>query len=292
MKEHRFYVLLMIFMTYSITAQIKGVVKDSVSGMPIPFVNIWVENEEIGTTSDFDGSFSMNVKETKKNLVFSALGFQKKTVKIINAKEVFLQAAVIELNEVILLNKKETKEIEIGKTPNTILQTFDNGPKIEAKYFPYKDSYKKTQFIKKVSIQTDSKIEESTIKIHFYSVNKDGSPGEELLNNDFLVIIKKGVLKNKFDISDHNLVMPTNGIFVAYEKLMIESNKLERQIVDPYTKSEKTKITHYPLVLYNYVERNFLYSFFGGKWNKKVNEQDSNDKLTIFEPAINLTLTN
>jgi hypothetical protein len=292
MKEHSFYVVLMIFMTYSITAQIKGVVKDSVSGMPIPFVNIWVENEETGTTSDFDGSFSMNVKEVNKNLVFSALGFKRKTVKTVNTKEVFLQATVIELNEVVLLNKKETKAIEIGKTQNAILQTFDNGPKIEAKYFPYKDSYKKTQFIKKVSIQTDSKIEESTIKIHFYSVNKDGSPGEELLNNDFLVIIKKGVLKNKFDISDHNLVMPINGIFVAYEKLMIESNKLERQIVDPYTKTKKTKITYYPLVLYNYVERDFLYSFFGGKWNKKVNEQDANDKLTIFEPAINLTLTN
>ncbi|WP_445456291.1 carboxypeptidase-like regulatory domain-containing protein [Flavobacterium sp. HNIBRBA15423] len=292
MKVRKFYILLLIFITYTISAQIKGVIKDSLTGNPIPFVNIWVENEEIGTTSDLDGSFFILVKDINKKLVFSALGFHKKTVKAVNAKEVFLKPSVIELNEVVVLNKKETKEIEIGKTPNAILQTFDNGPKIEAKYFPYKDSYNKTKFIKKVSIQTDSKIEKATIKIHFYSVNEDGSPGEELLNENLLVTIKKGILKNKFDISNYNLVMPENGIFVAYEKLMIESNQLERQIIDPYTKREKTQKTYYPLVLYNYVERDFLYSFFGGKWNKKVNKKNSLDKLTIFEPAINLTLTN
>ncbi|NHN25598.1 carboxypeptidase-like regulatory domain-containing protein [Flavobacterium jejuense] len=287
------YILIFLLLTkFSLSAQVKGIVRDSLTGQPIPFVNIWVENEETGTTSDFDGSFSINVKGTNKKLVFSALGFLKKSVKVVNAKEVYLKASVIELNEVVLLNKKDTKEIEIGKTPNTILQTFDNGPKIEAKYFPYKDFYKKIKFIKKVSIHTDSKIEKATIKIHFYSVNEDGSPGKELLNKDFLVSINKGILKNKFDISDYNLVIPTNGIFVAYEKLMIESNKLERQIIDPYTKREKTQKTYYPLVLYNYVERDFLYSFFGGKWNKKTNEKDPLDKLTIFEPAINLILTN
>lgn len=287
----RFFVFLLLS-SISISAQIRGVVRDSISKEPIPFVNIWIENEEIGTTSDFDGSFSINVKERNPNLVFSALGFYKRVVKASLAKEVFLKATVIELDEVVVLNKKDTKEIEIGKTPNPILQTFDNGPKIEAKFFPYKDAYKKTPFIKKVSIQTDCKIDESTIKIHFYAVNEDGSPGEELLNKDFLVKVKKGILRNKFDVSDFNLVIPSNGIFVAYEKLMIESNKLERQIIDPYTKREKTQKTYYPLVLYNYVERDVLYSFYGGKWNKKVNEQNPKDKLTIFEPAINLILTN
>lgn len=292
MKEKAIYILFMILVFSKITAQIKGVVKDSISGQPIPFVNIWLENEEIGTTSDFDGSFSIVVKDTNKNLVFSSLGFEKKTVNAINVKEVFLKASLIELDEVVVLNKKETKEVEIGKTENSILQTFDNGPKIEAKYFPYQESYKKTKFIKKVSIQTDSKIIEATIKIHFYAVNEDGSPGEELLTKDFLVTIKQGILKNKINVSNFNLVMPTNGIFVAYEKLIIEANKLESRIIDAYTKKEKTKKTYYPLVLYNYVERDYSYSFFGGKWNKITNQQNALEKMTIFEPSINLILTN
>lgn len=292
MIENRFFLLLLILVSFTVTAQIKGIVKDSISGQPIPFVNIWVENEEIGTTSDIDGSFSLVVKNSNKNLVFSSLGFEKKIVKAVNANEVFLKPSLIELNEVVLLNKKETKEIEIGKTDNPILQTFDNGPKIEAKFFPYQESYKKTKFIKKVTIQTDSKIVEATIKIHFYAVNEDGSPGEELLTKDLLVTIKQGILKNKINVSNFNLVLPTNGIFVAYEKLMIESNKQEKQIIDPYTKQEKTKKTYYPLVLYNYVERDYSYIFFGGKWNKTTNEVNPLDKITIFEPSINLILTN
>lgn len=292
MRGNRFFLLLLILVSATITAQIKGVVKDSISGQPIPFVNIWVENEEIGTTSDFDGSFSILVKDTNKKLVFSALGFEKKIVKLSNVKEVLLKTALIELNEVVVLNKKETKEIEIGKTDNPILQTFDNGPKIEAKFFPYLDSYKKTRFIKKVTIQTDSKIEEATIKIHFYAVNEDGSPGEELLSKDFLVTIKQGVLKNKINVSNFNLVLPTNGIFVAYEKLIIEANKQEKLIIDPSTKNEKIKKTYYPLVLYNYVETDYSYNFFGGKWNKITNELNPLDKMTVFEPSINLILTN
>ena len=284
--------LLLLLTVFSLAAQIKGVVKDSISGEPIPFVNIWIENEEIGTTSDFDGSFTINVKDTNKNLVFSALGFLKKTVKVVNTKEVFLKPSVIELDEVVVLNKKETKEIEIGKTNNAILQTFDNGPKIEAKFFPYKESYKKTKFIKKVTIQTDSKIPEATIKIHFYVVSEDGSPGIELLKKDFLVTIRQGVLKNKIDVSNFNLVLPNNGLFVAYEKLIIEQNKLEKVVTNPYTKKEKIQIQYFPMVLYNSVERDFSYVFSGGKWNKITNETNATEKMTLFEPAINLILTN
>lgn len=292
MKEKRILLLLFLFISNSLFAQIKGVVKDSISGQPIPFVNIWIENENIGTTSDIDGSFSIPISDANKNLVFSSLGFEKKIVKARNVKEVFLKASLVELDEVVVLNKKETKEIEIGKTDNAILQTFDNGPKIEAKFFPYQDSYKKTKFIKKVTIQTDNKIDEATIKIHFYSVNENGSPGEELLKKDFLVTIKKGILKNKINISIYNLVIPSNGIFVAYEKLIIDSNKYEKLIINPDTKKEITQKTHQPLVLYNYVERDYSYSFFGGKWFKHSNQEDPLEKISIFEPAINLILTN
>ncbi|UOX34926.1 hypothetical protein LXD69_05295 [Flavobacterium sediminilitoris] len=123
-------------------------------------------------------------------------------------------------------------------------------------------------------------------------MNEDGSPGEKLLKKDLIVFIKSGVMTSKFDVSKFNLIMPESGIFVAYEKLIIENNKIEKTIIDPYTKEQKIQKKYYPLVLYNYVERDFLYSFYGGKWHKSVNEDNFSEKMTIFEPAINLTLTN
>jgi len=274
MKDKR---LIWIFLAVSqfTFSQIRGVVKDSLSGEPIPFVNIWVENENIATTSEIDGSFFLETKP-EKNIIFSILGFEKKIIKASQVSNVFLKPATFDLKEVVILNKKETKQIEIGNIKNTTFQAFDNGPKVEAKFFPYDKLYSKTRFIKQVTIFTDSRIDSATIKLHFYKVDKDGAPGEELLTKDYIVALKKGVIKHKFNLSQFDLEFPKNGLFVAYEKLLIESNK--------------TGTKYQPYVLYNYVERDFFYTFSGGKWNKQTAEEST--KLQLNEPAINLVLSN
>ena len=88
--------------------------------------------------------------------------------------------------------------------------------------------------------------------------------------------------------------MPEKGIFVGFEKLMVEKNKTEKTITDLNTNITQTQRTYFPFVLYNYVEREFLYTFSGGKWNRKAkeNNSDSPDKMMINEPVINLILTN
>jgi hypothetical protein len=65
-------ILLLFLFSISLSAQIKGVVKDSLTGNPIPYVNIWIENENIGTTSEEDGSFLIDLKNDSV-LFFSAL---------------------------------------------------------------------------------------------------------------------------------------------------------------------------------------------------------------------------
>jgi len=220
MKEKIIFIVLFLT-SFSSTSQIKGVVKDSITGKSIPFVSIWVENENNGTTSEEDGTFSVNVSEKSKNLIFSALGYDKKTIKIANASEVYLKQIPYELEEIIILKRKETRQIEIGKTDNEILEAFDNGPRIDTKFFPYLPEYKKAKFIKQVTIFTDSKIDNATIKIHFYNVDSNGFPAEELLGKDFIVSVNKGVNKTAFNVTKFNLKMPEKGIFVGFEKLII-----------------------------------------------------------------------
>jgi hypothetical protein len=268
-------VFLFLFLTLSLSAQIRGVVKDSISGEPIPYVNIWVENETIGTTSEIDGSFFLEVNKDK-NIVFSILGYEKKIIKGSKITTVILKPMTYEFKEVVVLNKKKSKQIEIGTIKNAIFQSFDNGPKVEAKFFPYQKSYAKTKFIKDVTIFTDSRIDSASIKIHFYSVDENGFPGKELLSKDFVVTLKKGVLRHKFDVSHFDMLFPENGIFVAYEKLFVESNK--------------TGTKYQPYVLYNFVERDFFYTYSYGKWHKQ--EANPNEKLQLNEPSINLILSN
>lgn len=292
--KQKILLLFVILFNVTISAQIKGVVKDSLSGKPIPFVSIWSENQNIGTTSEENGAFSINTNEKSKRLIFSALGFEKKIVKIGDAKNVKLIPIEYQLDEVVISNRKQTRQIEIGKTKNAIRQAFDNGPRIDVKFFPYVPSYKKTKYIKQFTLHTDSKIENASVRIHFYDVDDNGFPNKELMQKSFIVAVKKGTIKTLINVSDLNLTMPKKGIFVGFEKLIIEKNKLEKTVTNSNTNETKIQTTYYPFILYNYVERDFLFSYSGGKWNKQtINAQaDMKDKEKIYEPSINLILTN
>jgi hypothetical protein len=286
-------IILFIFISNSISAQIKGVVKDSLTGKAISYVNIWVQNENIGASTEENGEFSINTTKTK-NLIFSALGYEKKTIKAADAAIINLKPTSYQLDEVVISKRFETKIIEIGKTKTAIYQAFDNGPRIDVKYFPYYPKYKSTRYLKQVAIETDSKIDNATIKIHFYSVDTNGYPGEELLTKDFITTVKKGVNKNLFTISEFNLRMPKTGLFVGFEKLIIEKNKTEETRTNFNNNTISVKKTYHPLMLYNFVERDFIFSFSGGKWNKEIQLGKDNlpIKKMVNEPAINLILTN
>lgn len=287
------YTVLFFLFSLSISAQIKGVIKDSISGKAIPYVNIWVQNENIGASSEENGEFIINATKNK-TLIFSALGFEKKIVKASQADVVYLSETAYKLDEVVIAKRFETKEIEIGKVSSSIYQAFDNGPRIDVKFFPFLPKYKKTRYIKQVTIETDSKINNASIKIHFYATDSFGFPGEELLTKDFIVSVKEGVLKNFFDVTDLNLKMPKTGLFVGFEKLLIEKNKLETTLVNQNNNQTTIKKTYYPFVLYNFVERDVLFTFFGGKWNKQIRPDKLGvpTKMSVNEPAINLILTN
>lgn len=289
-KTHLFFLFFLI--AFSSFSQVKGIVVDEFN-KPISYVNIWVDGENNSTTSEENGEFTLYC-QPDKNLIFSALGYEKKTVKASESVKVILKSNTVELNEVIIAKRYDTKEIEIGKVKNESYQAFENGPRIDAKFFPYLAKYKKTKYIKYVTIFTDSQLENTNFKVHFYSVNPDGSPGAELLQKDHFVSVNKGVKKSYFNVVDLGLKMPNNGIFVGFEKLVIERNKLEKEVIDSNTKRKTTQKMYFPFVLYNYVERAFVYTFSGGKWNKQTKQDVNNpsDKMMIYEPAINLILTN
>ena len=293
MVEKRLF-LALVLVTFSLSAQIKGIVKDSLTGKPIPYVNIWVQNENIGSTSEENGTFFINTTEKGKKLIFSTLGYEKKIINASEASEVNLKLAAYLLNEVVISKSIGTKTVEIGKNKNEMYQAFDNGPKIDTKFFLYLPSYKKTKYLKQVSIYTDSRIENAIIKIHFYNVDSNGFPAEELMEKDFVVTVKKGTRINRFDLTAFNLKFPKRGLFVGFEKLMIENNKTEKTITDSNTNITQIQKTYFPFVLYNYVEREFLYTFSGGKWNRQTNqnENDSTGKMMINEPVITLILSN
>jgi len=83
-------------------------------------------------------------------------------------------------------------------------------------------------------------------------------------------------------------------MFVGFEKLLIERNKVEKTLVDYNTNKTIVQTTFYPTIMYDYVERDIFFFYNGGKWESKRTKNVFNPKKKekVYEPAINLILSN
>lgn len=82
---------------------ITGTVTDN-NNMPIPGANVTVTGTDTGTTTDFDGNFTLEVPDDATTLTVSYLGFKSQQVTIDNISQVnvALQEDVSNLEEVIV----------------------------------------------------------------------------------------------------------------------------------------------------------------------------------------------
>ena len=261
--------LVLILFTCSVSAQIKGVVQDSLSGKPIPFVNIWVENENIGSTSEENGSFSLDAKQGKMQ-IFSALGYETKKMSSTN-EVVFLKPVVYELKEIVLERPKFNKQIKVGNYESSGFR-IGLGNINSAVIFNPGDVLLQYPFLKEIKFQTKSDIEGAKIRIKFLILNSDNSPGISLLEKEIIVVVKKGKNENIVDLKKHKFKIPTEGFFISFEKLLIDDNKYFYEL--SYKDKEGKKVTSKQM----YVEPELCFvpedkdivwqSSINGKWTK------------------------
>lgn len=94
--------------------KISGTVTD-VSGIPLPGVNITVPGTTIGTVTDFDGRYEIEVPEGTPQLEFSYIGYLKELVDIGNNTEinVSLREDVMGLEEVVVVGYGTVKKEDL-----------------------------------------------------------------------------------------------------------------------------------------------------------------------------------
>jgi len=225
-------ILVLLILVFNITfGQTKGSIRDSISKEPIPYVNIWVEDENIGTTSDEKGAFNLPVISADKILVFSSIGYQTKRIPIGKMSEIIeLTPQVFSLKEFVVAVKKKNAEITVGKFKESDISSwFACGklPWMAARYFPYSPEYKQTPFLKTVKFRTSSRIADAKFNIRLYAINEKGEPGDYIFDRNIFGTAKKGKHLTEIDLSKYAILFPENGFFVAVEWLIIEENKYE-----------------------------------------------------------------
>lgn len=96
---------------------VKGTVTDT-DGEPLPGANIKVERKSVGTTTDFDGKFILNVADTPPfNIEISMLGYKTQTVAVTKNNQ--------EVSVSLIENATSLDEVVVSasRTPERIMES-------------------------------------------------------------------------------------------------------------------------------------------------------------------------
>jgi hypothetical protein len=281
-------------------SQISATVINEETKAGIPFVNIWVENQNRGVTSNTQGEFVINASESA-TLVFSAIGFETTYFSADSIDElVTMKPVVNQLDEIVLRPKIGDKKLKIGSFKRgKINHYFACGlkPWISARFFKYDSIVEQTIFLKKISILTDSNIKNSQFNLRLYGINENGAPEGYIYDQNIIVTAKKGKRVTKVDLTELNIQFPESGFFVAVEWLIIADNKHDNEYQMKGSKNKDSFVTYEPSIGTIPTENDEnSWVFMNGRWSKvwKVfsisNKKNENNKYNLL--AIELTLTN
>ncbi|MFA5417290.1 MAG: SusC/RagA family TonB-linked outer membrane protein, partial [Bacteroidales bacterium] len=96
------------------TYSISGVVKDN-NGELLPGVNVRFVKSKVGTITDFDGNFTINVPAGEQSVLFSYIGFHDKTITIGNQQifQVVMEPTIMDLDEVVVVAYGTQKRVTL-----------------------------------------------------------------------------------------------------------------------------------------------------------------------------------
>lgn len=222
---------------------IKGKLAGQNDKAPIAYANIGIVNSEIGTLSNADGSFSLNITKGHENddVFFSALGYEGKSIPLKSFKSggeqlIYLSEKSVELPTLTVFGKKEanrlfefgnqdsrggvfatdtvyagaSKAILIGneiplKNKGFVFPVYLENAKLKI----YKNNFPKFKF-----------------RVRFYEVDSlnGGQPGKDLGNESIIVesAIKKGWLVINLA---HLKFIVKKPFFVAFEPILEDKDR-------------------------------------------------------------------
>ena len=109
MIKRLLFLIVLCLGVVKLSAQISGVVTDSETGDPIPYLNVYYDGKGVGTITDIDGKYSIAAHTGWNKLTFSMVGYGTE-VRDVSAKTKILNVKMkpdLVLDEVVVKPKKE-----------------------------------------------------------------------------------------------------------------------------------------------------------------------------------------
>jgi len=277
-----------LLLSINLSAQIRGIVTDKSTGLPIQYANVFLKDKLVGATTDINGTFEIKSNIQDYILIISAIGYDSQQFKP-NTDNVIIQLVprTYALSE-ITVKPRKNKSLLIVETYNkkNIHDYFAclGYPWIVSKYIEFKPEFNSTPFIKQIKILTSATPRDSVIfNLRLLVVNEDGSPGIDILSKNLIIHAQNGINKlTSIDLSSHHITFPKTGLIIAVEWLIVQQNRTD-------SKHQVQYLPQFGTVTKEGDNKTWIYS--GGKWIK-TSLMPASDKNKYKELAAELTLTN
>ena len=269
-------ILLILLTTFSLSAQVKGVVKDSVSGKPIAYVGIFTSKAENNFSSDKKGKFKIENLTAKDTLWFFTTGYKEKKVAFKDlSKEVYLEpiSPFSNKNSDELYNEKK-KWIDFQTSNPTFFKTTSAfSTSLKAYFLEGINSASNSIILDKLSFKVvNLTAKTNVLKVRFFKADSSQNIGEEILIEPIIVEVETSEFKEsnnvyhskgyiEIDVLANQIEIPTEGFFIALESINIKENQFKNFY------SEGKSILLSPSINSTNIETK-VYSYAKGKWKK------------------------
>ena len=248
-RVYRLFFVLFISCTSSLTSQflISGKVIAERTGEPIPYANIGILNTSVGTISETDGTFSLQIPEKyiSSTLRFSSLGFGFQSLplkQLMNDDNLTIRLSekALTLDPIELTPKKREKkrEITLGNGKSLLLSgqlaydTLYAGSALALKIDLSR--YKDFKYVHKASLYiAGNRMPDFKVRLRFLAVDtaNNGKPGQHLFEDQIIVTssIRKGWLDFELPKS---YTVEEDQFYIVFEWIL--DRKDRRYIADTY----------------------------------------------------------
>src|SRR5690606_30993854 len=117
--------------SYQTNFQVTGTVVDAQSGESLPGVNVMVKGSSMGTVTDIDGVYALEISDPTSVLVFSFIGYNSQEVEVGNRNvvDVKLSPSATDLDEVVVIGYGTQKKSDLtGSVARVDAQSFKDLP--------------------------------------------------------------------------------------------------------------------------------------------------------------------
>ena len=202
----------------------KGKVLNKSTNAPMSYVNVGIINKNIGTVSDINGRFNIELTNninSDDSIKFSMVGYKDRTFSVASFKQchfdtIFLEKKIIELQEIKIFGKKQKTKIFGNKTESKLVCTGFESNKLGSEVGIIIKIKKSPTYLQNFNFNIlSNKYDSLFFRLNIYNI-KDGKPNKNILNQNIFVSTNKKTGEVSVDLRKYNIVV-YNDFFISLE---------------------------------------------------------------------------